>query len=76
MSRLRYETKGGNLDESATYLQLIEHLRLAAEASYALGHFKKANDDKLIGQGFLAIGQMLERCVEQVTALATGKLLQ
>lgn len=71
MTRLRYETEGGNLSEAVTYSQLVEHLRLAAEASYALGHYKKANDDELIGQGFLAIGQLLERTVVQITQLAT-----
>jgi hypothetical protein len=77
MNRLRYETKGGTIDESATYLQLIEHLRLAAEAAYILDHYRKANDSHpIIGQGFLAVGQMLEKTVESVTMLATGKLKQ
>lgn len=75
-NRLTYETIGGNLDESGTYLQLIEHLRKAAEAAYIMGHYKKENDDNLIGTGLLAIGQLLEKTVEQVTALAAGKLLQ
>lgn len=74
-NRLPYETSGGMLSEQVTFGQLVEHLRLAAEAAYALGHYKKANDDNLIGQGFLAIGQLLERAVVQVTSLATkGKL--
>ena len=72
--RLNYETLAGHLDESGTHMQLIEHLRKAAEAAYIIGHFKKANGDKLIGQGFLAIGQLLEKTVEQVTKLAGGKL--
>jgi hypothetical protein len=76
MSRLHYETEGGSLSESITYSQLIEHLRLAAEASYALGHYKKANDDPVIGQGFLAIGQMLEMTVTNVTKLATKGVRQ
>jgi len=68
--RLHYETVGGNLSESLTYQQLTEHLRLAAEASYILGHQRKANGDELIGTGFLGIGELLERMVTQVTALA------
>jgi len=70
-----YETVGGQISESVTYSRLTEHLRLAAEACYALGHYKKANGDELIGSGFLGIGQLLERMVTQVTALATkGKI--
>lgn len=67
----RYETIAGNLDEAATFSRLIERLRLAAEDAYIIGHYKKANDDELIGTGYLAIGQMLEKTVEGVTALAT-----
>ena len=75
-NRLPYETSGGALSESITYSQLIEHLRLGSEAAYALGHYKKANDDDLVGQGFLAIGQLLERAVTQVTQLATKGIRQ
>ena len=71
-----HETEGGKLSEAATFSRLIEHLRYAAEAAYILGHYKKENDDKLIGSGFLGIGQLLEKMVEQVTKLAAGKLLQ
>lgn len=70
-----YETIGGQASESVTISRLCEHLRLAAEACYVIGHLKKANNDELIGQGFLAIGQLLERMVRQVVDLATkGKL--
>lgn len=72
----RYETLGGQADEAATYSRLTEHLRLAAEAAYVLGHLRKANDDDLIGQGFLAIGQLLEVAVKNVTDLATKGRLQ
>jgi hypothetical protein len=69
--RLPYETRGGTISEADTYMQLIEHLRLAAEAAYTLGHYKKANDDELVGQGFLGVGQMLDRTCKVVTDLAT-----
>lgn len=73
----KYETVGGQADEAATYSVLTEHLRLAAEASYVLGHLRKSNDDDLNGTGFLAIGQLLERIVDQVTALAMkGRVIQ
>ncbi len=71
-ARLPYEPIGGNLSEADTFAQLTEYLRLAAECCYTLGHHRKANDDKLTGQGFLAIGQMLEKTRENVTTLATG----
>ena len=72
-----YETIAGQASESITTARLCEHLRLAAEAAYVIGHLKKANGGELIGTGFLAIGQLLERMVRQVTSLATkGKLLR
>lgn len=72
----RYETVGGQASEAVTYSRLLEHLRLASEACMILGHLKKANDDELIGQGFLAIAQMLDLTVKNVTELAMGKMLQ
>ena len=73
-NRLPYETIAGNLSEAHTYAQLIEYLRMAEEACYVLGHYKKANDDKVVGQGFLAIGEMLRMTQNNITKLATGKL--
>lgn len=70
-----YETVGGQANEAATYSRLCEHLRYAAEACYTIGHLRKANDDELIGTGFIGIGQLLERMVKQVTELATGAKL-
>lgn len=67
----RYETIAGQADEAITYSRLIEHLKLAAEASMVLGHLRKANGDELIGSGFLGIGQLLEKTCVQVTQLAT-----
>lgn len=69
--RLPYETKAGTFDEAATYMQLIEHVRLAAEACYTIGHYKKENGDEVIGQGFLAIGQMWENNLRTIEMLAT-----
>lgn len=71
----RYETVGGQASESVTFSRLIEHLKLAAECAIVIGHLRKANDETLIGTGFLAIGQLLERMVTQVTNLITkGRL--
>lgn len=72
----RYETSGGQASEAMTYSRLVEHLRLASECCYTLGHLRKANGDDLIGTGFLGIGQLLEKMVDRVTDLATGKRLQ
>ena len=52
------------------FSELIEHLRLAAEASAMLGHLH-ADEDKLISHGYLGISQLLDRMVVQVTQLAT-----
>jgi len=73
MTRLKYETKAGQFSEGETYSQLVEYLRLASEAAYAIGHNSKANDDWTRGQGFLAVGQMLEKTTNMVTKLATQK---
>lgn len=72
----KYETIGGQASESVTYARLCEHLRLAAEACYTIGHLRKANGAEVTGQGWLATGQMLELIVKQVTKLAMsgGKL--
>lgn len=70
--RLPYETKAGHFSETETYLQLIEHLRLAQEAAAAIGHHSKANDDWTRGQGFLAVSEMLAKVCDTVTHLATS----
>jgi hypothetical protein len=72
-NRLRYETTGGHVSESATFAQLTEYLRLAEEACYTIGHLNKANDDAVRGEGFLRTGKMLAKVREQVTMLATSK---
>ena len=74
--RLPYETKAGHFSEAETHLQLMEHMRLSAEAAYSLGHHMKENGDEFRGQGFLAIGQMLENVCNTITSLATKGLRQ
>lgn len=58
------------------FTRLLERLRLAEEASYAIGHFYKANDDFEYGQGFLAVGEMLKMTQTNVTNIATRKMRQ
>jgi len=69
---LRYETKGGNFSEGETFAQLTEYLRLASEACYVLGHYSKENYDTIRGEGFLKVGQNIEKTRELVTAIATS----
>lgn len=71
MTKLRFETSAGQVSEALTFGQLIEHLRLAQEAAYTIGHIRKANGDKLTGQGFLAVGELLKMAQINVTKFAT-----
>ncbi len=71
---MSYETRGGVVSEADTFARLLEHLRMAQEACYTLGHLRKANDDKVTGQGFIACGEMFKRTITVVTTLATGSL--
>ncbi len=71
---MKYETRGGQVSEADTFSKLLEHLREAQECAYVLGHLRKANDDKVTGQGFIAIGEMFKMMIRNVTQLATGSL--
>lgn len=73
-SYAKYETTGGQASEVITYSRLTEHLRLAAECAYTIGHLRKANDDNLIGTGFLGVGQLLEKIAKSVTDLMMRKV--
>lgn len=72
----KYETIAGQADEAITYSRMVEHLKLAAECAYVLGHLRKANGEDLISHGFLGIGQLLEKTCTQVTLLATKGIRQ
>ena len=73
-NRLPYETRAGYVSESDTYAQLMEHLRMAEEACYTLGHLAKMQSDDLKGQGWLAVGEMFKLSQVNVTNLATGSM--
>jgi hypothetical protein len=73
-NRLPYETKAGHFSEAETFLQLIEYLRMAQECCLALGHYRKAQDDELLGKGWLGVGEMLHLMQDQVTSLATKRI--
>lgn len=70
-NRLPYETVAGQISEADTFAQLLEYLRLAEEAAYTIGHLRKANDDELVGQGFLAVGELLKMTQANVTKFIT-----
>ena len=78
MTRLPYETVGGHVSESITLSQLTEYLRLAEECCYTLNHLRRANDDPIIANGFLAFGKGLAKFRENLVQLATtsGGLVQ
>jgi hypothetical protein len=71
MTRHRYETKGGAFSEGETFAQLIEYLRLAAEASYSIGHHNNSHNNTMRGDGFVQVGKMLEQVRMNVTRFAT-----
>jgi hypothetical protein len=68
------ETRAGIASESDTFAKAIVHLREAQECMYTIGHMRKANDDNLTGQGFIAVGEMLKKVAIEVTNLATKGL--
>lgn len=60
--------------EAEIFSHLLEQLRLAEEAAYALGHFYKAQDDFEHGQGFLAVGEMFKMSQTNVINIATKSM--
>jgi hypothetical protein len=75
-NRLPYSTTAGQISEADTFSQLLEYLRLAEEAAYMIGHLKKMNDEEVLGQGFLAVGEMLKMTQVNVTRFITKGSLQ
>jgi len=61
----------GSLSEGECFAQLIAYVRKAQEAAAMMGHLKKAQGDEHIGQGFLAISEMLKLTAHNVTKLVT-----
>jgi hypothetical protein len=71
MTRLPYETKGGAFSEGEAFAQLMEYLRLASEAAYAIGHHNNSNENTVRGAGFLKVGENLELMRKAITNFAT-----
>lgn len=69
-----YETKGGSPSRSDIFSKFIHLTREAQSQAALLGHLYQAQgqeSDKLIGQGWLGISELLGRLVIQCTEMAT-----
>ncbi len=66
--QMRVPTKG------EVYSQLMEHLRLAQEASAMLSHLARANSENRNADGWLAISENFRKIQAVVTDLATKGL--
>jgi dsDNA-binding SOS-regulon protein len=71
---MKYERKAGTFSEADTYMKIIDLIDQLQDQLSILGHYKKENNDELIGQGFLAIQEMMKMTRIQITNLATGKM--
>lgn len=60
--------------KSEKFMELLEHLRKAAEASATIGHLTNDTDgpSRVQAKGWLAVCQLLEEMVRRVTKLATS----
>ena len=76
MTRLPYETKGGNLSEGDTVAQLTENIRLVIEGFYTLAHYRKAQGKSESGEQFLSIGKKMEELLKLTIMLATKGRVQ
>lgn len=60
-----------------TYSKLIEHLRMAQEATAMLAHLRNAEGDakgRLLAKGWLVVSEALRLMQFKVTELAKGRL--
>lgn len=74
-----YETIGGLPSRGITFAKLVDHLREAQECCALLGHLHNTENnsrDKLIGQGWLLVAELLRKMQHQVTSMAQGKIIQ
>lgn len=74
----KYETTASIPSSGEVYMKLLEDLTHAQEGSAMLGHLAKSQGqgprDRALGDGWLAISELIKRMVHQVTKLATKKL--
>ena len=69
-----YETKAGTFSEADTYTKILDLLDQLRDQYNIMGHNKKMQGHDLVGQGFIAIGEMIKVVRVQTTNLATGKM--
>lgn len=58
---------------SEEYAKLMEHLRKAQEASSMIAHLVR-DDNRLLAQGWLGIGEMFKMVQHKVTQMAIGRM--
>ena len=75
---MKFETKGGNVSQGEVYMKLLEDLTHAQEGAAMLGHLAKSQGegpkDRDLGDGWIAISELIKRMIHQITKLATKKL--
>ena len=75
----KYETTAGYITRADTYAQIIEKCRELQDLLYLMGHLHTLQDnehDRLIGQGWRGMGELIARVAFQITILAQGKFQQ
>lgn len=68
-------TSGGMPSRSLLYSRICEHLRMLIEDCAMLGHLHRATDaSSVTATGWLAMAELFQRALAQVTKLAANKL--
>lgn len=70
----QYETKGGYFSEGETHMKILDLMAQLQEQLNILGHYKKENSDELIGQGYLAVAELMQKITHRLRMLAVGRL--
>jgi len=73
----KYESSAGQVSQSDTFFKFIHLIREAQDQAALMGHLLKSHGnskDDLLGQGWLAVSEMLGNTVTATTKLAQGKL--
>jgi hypothetical protein len=72
----KYEMKAGQFSRGDTYSRITNNMRDIIDDLYALGHDDKENHHFARGQGFLDMGQRLERFLQLLSQLETRGHIQ
>jgi hypothetical protein len=68
--RIRIGRFNWGATQGECFAQLIEHIQKVQETAATLGHLRMPNDDRLTGQGFIAVSEMFKKIAIEVTNLA------